>query len=183
AEANEKLHQLASLDGLTQVANRRHFDDYLASEWKRLTRQQEPLSLILCDIDFFKRYNDTYGHQAGDTCLKKVAQALSSAAKRPGDLVARYGGEEFVLVLPHTNHEGAMSVAEDIHATIHGLAIPHAASVVSDIITISLGVASLIPQQSLFPEVIIRAADQALYQAKERGRNFTVSQDLFGDRY
>ncbi|PSB24451.1 response regulator [Stenomitos frigidus] len=169
--ANQQLECLANLDGLTQVANRRRFDEQLDLEWKRLTREPGPLSLILCDIDYFKRYNDFYGHQAGDTCLKQVAKALEQSLKRPGDFVARYGGEEFVVILPNTNFDGASHVAEIIQTDIEKLYISHAQSQVSTHITLSLGISSMIPTKEASESSLIAAADKALYEAKRRGRN------------
>lgn len=172
--ANQELERLASSDGLTQLANRRRFDQYLAKEWRRLEREQAPLSLILCDVDYFKIYNDTYGHQAGDCCLQKVAAALSHAVKRPADLVARYGGEEFAVILPRTEVEGAYQVAEKIRTSVLGLKTPHAGSPINEYVTISLGVASAIPQRGFPPAELIAMADEALYQAKQAGRDRSV---------
>jgi|GEM_PF-2763788 len=169
--ANQELHRLASLDGLTQLANRRRFDEYLAQEWRRMAREKTPLSIILCDIDFFKLYNDTYGHQAGDDCLQKVARALQDAIKRPADLVARYGGEEFAVILPNTKAEGAMQVAEIIRSAIAALKIFHLNSPLNQQITLSVGVATIIPSPYSSPANLIAAADQALYQAKAQGRD------------
>jgi diguanylate cyclase (GGDEF)-like protein len=152
-DANQELTRLATSDGLTQVANRRRFDEYLQQEWQRMMRDRLPLSLILCDIDFFKIYNDTYGHQDGDDCLKQVAKVLDRAAKRSIDLAARYGGEEFAIILPNTDQEGAIRVAKDIQ---HNM---------------SMGVATTIPFNIIAPEMLITAADRALYQAKEGGRD------------
>lgn len=177
-KANHKLHELASLDGLTQVANRRRFDEYLTEEWERHARKQEPLSLILCDIDFFKNYNDTYGHQAGDACLQQVAQTLSRVAKRPGDLVARYGGEEFTIVLPNTQSEGAIFLAQEIQRAIKALQIAHINSSVTPVVTLSLGVATILPTPQSNPARLIRAADQALYQAKANGRDQAIAHTL-----
>jgi len=174
AKANEELSRLATLDGLTQLANRRKFDEYIYAEWRRLAREQLPLSLVLCDIDYFKRYNDNYGHQAGDDCLRQVARAMSRAVKRPADLVARYGGEEFVVVLPNTKAEGAVQVAAAMQQEIAQLKLIHAASEVNPYVTLSLGVASTIPSQTFLPEVLINIADNALYEAKERGRNCII---------
>jgi diguanylate cyclase (GGDEF)-like protein/PAS domain S-box-containing protein len=171
--ANEELQRIASLDGLTQVANRRAFDECLHREWRRTIREHSMLSLILCDIDFFKLYNDTYGHQAGDTCLKQVAQAIASAAKRPADLVARYGGEEFAVILPHTNGEGAMQVAQTIRNQVKALRIHHAKSPVG-YVSISLGVAVTLPRPQDSVEKLIRSADRALYEAKSLGRDRAV---------
>jgi diguanylate cyclase (GGDEF)-like protein len=169
--ANRELQRIASMDGLTQVANRRRFDEYLQQEWQRMLREQLPLSLILCDIDFFKPYNDTYGHQAGDRCLQQVAQALQTAVRRPADLVARYGGEELAIILPNTQPEGAGYVAQQVCAIIKNLAIPHASSLVHSGITISAGAAGIIPPFDLSVEDLIASADRALYQAKAAGRD------------
>lgn len=185
--ANEELHRLAFLDGLTRVANRRGFDQALEHEWRRLIREsvsatnagtqthfvQNPssLSLILCDVDFFKLYNDSCGHLAGDECLQEVAEALSRSVKRPGDLVARYGGEEFAVLLPNTDAAGAVSVAQKIRAEIRNLQIRHPTSSVSEFITVSLGVTATIPCSSTVPSELIAIADKALYQAKESGRD------------
>jgi diguanylate cyclase (GGDEF)-like protein/PAS domain S-box-containing protein len=170
-EANKTLELLAHTDGLTQIANRRYFDDYLLKEWQRLAREQLPLSLILLDIDHFKAYNDYYGHQAGDQCLISIAQAIKRTIKRPADLVARYGGEEFVIVLPMTNREGAIIVAQQIQQSIHDLAIFHQKSEVSNIVTISMGISSTIPDYQAQPDVLIAQADKVLYTAKQQGRN------------
>jgi len=174
-QANRELQRLATLDGLTGVANRRRFDQYLEDEWWRMIREESPLSLILCDIDFFKKYNDTYGHQAGDACLRRVADALRFCAKRSVDLVARYGGEEFAVVLPNTTTIGASLVAEELRSLVHGLKITHAASNVSEYVTLSLGVASLYPEPDTPPATLISEADMALYQAKASGRNRYVA--------
>jgi diguanylate cyclase (GGDEF)-like protein len=169
--ANRELQRLASMDGLTQLANRRRFDEYLQQEWQRMTREQLPLSLILCDIDYFKPYNDTYGHQAGDRCLQQVAHTLQSAVRRPADLIARYGGEELAIILPNTQPAGAAHIAQIICTAIKNLAIPHASSTVHSCITISAGAAGIIPPFDLTPEDLIAAADRALYQAKAEGRD------------
>jgi diguanylate cyclase (GGDEF)-like protein len=171
AQANQKLHSLANLDGLTQVANRRRFDEYLSQELRRMKREQQPLSLIMGDVDYFKRYNDYYGHQSGDVCLKKIAQAMNTVAMRPADLVARYGGEEFAIILPQTPSEGVKTVAEAIRQEIGQLKIPNALSDVSEYVTLSLGIASLIPDRDTSPEDLINLADSALYRAKEQGRD------------
>lgn len=170
-EANQKLEQLANLDGLTQVANRRCFNNRLQSEWQRLAREQQPLSLILLDIDAFKRYNDRYGHLAGDDCLIRIAQALQKIVRRTADLAARYGGEEFVLLLPNTNLEGGIKVAQNIQQEIHNLAIPHSQSDVKEIVTVSLGISSLIPKLEVKPDTLVAYADKALYDAKQQGRD------------
>lgn len=169
--ANHQLQRLAAIDGLTQLANRRRFDQYLQQEWQRMLREQLPLSLILCDIDFFKFYNDTYGHQAGDDCLRQVAHVIQNSAKRASDLPARYGGEEFAVVLPNTNQEGAILVAQDIQTGVKQLGIAHAGSKVCGTVTVSLGVSNTIPSVITSPELLINAADKALYQAKAEGRD------------
>jgi len=169
--ANQKLKRLANLDGLTQVANRRYFDSYLAQRWKAAMRDQQSLSLILFDVDFFKRYNDHYGHLAGDRCLGMIAQTTQVTVRRSSDLVARYGGEEFAVILPETPLLGALTIAEQIQAAIQTLKIEHAASEVSDFVTVSLGIACLIPQADTCAESLINAADTALYDAKRQGRN------------
>ena len=171
AKVNEELQRLANSDGLTQVANRRCFDERLQSEWHRLMEGKQQLSLIMLDVDYFKRYNDCYGHQKGDNCLQQVAQAISRAVKRPADLVARYGGEEFAIILPNTFAEGAIAVAQLIQQEIQQLKIPHLQSEVSQSITLSLGVSTMIPTLDLSVEILINQADEALYQAKRQGRD------------
>jgi diguanylate cyclase (GGDEF)-like protein len=168
---NKKLLRLATLDGLTQVPNRRRFDEYLDLQWQQMSRHGQYLSLILCDIDYFKKYNDTYGHQQGDDCLQRVAKAISGGVKRPADLVARYGGEEFAVILPHTDASGAERVAEDIHLEIGRLKALHISSAVHEYVTLSIGIATTIPISQLSPEALIGVADQALYEAKRSGRN------------
>ncbi len=170
--ANQELHRIASLDGLTQVANRRCFDEFLNHEWRR--GGETPLSLILCDIDYFKPYNDTYGHQAGDECLQRVAAALRQCIKPKLELIARYGGEEFAAVLPNTDLKTALELAERIRTQVAGLQIPHAQSQVSAYITMSLGVATLTPCSETSPTQLIANADEALYVAKAGGRNRVV---------
>ncbi len=177
-ELNLELKKLANLDGLTQVANRRRFDDYFLQEWRRSMREEQWLSLILCDVDYFKFYNDHYGHLAGDDCLQRVAQTMNDQVQRPADLVARYGGEEFVLLLPNTPSKGAQQVALNLQSRIQSLRLPHAQSKVKPYVTMSLGVASVIPRANLSPEDLISAADQALYQAKHQGRDRVVVNSL-----
>ncbi len=172
--ANQELLSLANLDGLTQIPNRRRFDDYFAEEWRRHLREQAPLALILIDIDYFKRYNDCYGHQCGDDCLIRVAQGITKIPQRPADLVARYGGEEFVAILPNTSTEGALTIAESMRKAIATLAIPHANSEVSQCVTLSLGATSLIPMPDKSPEDLIANADRALYAAKHQGRDRAI---------
>lgn len=169
--ANQGLRRMAYLDGLTQVANRRRFEQHLEEEWRRMTRQKTPLSIILADIDYFKGFNDLYGHQAGDNCLRLVARTLNHAAKRPGDLVARYGGEEFVVILPNTDLKGAETVAEDIRRAIRDRHISHRSSAIDTILTMSLGVASCIPSSENSAAHLLKQADKALYVAKEGGRD------------
>ncbi|WOD40802.1 diguanylate cyclase domain-containing protein [Nodosilinea sp. E11] len=169
--ANEKLGRLATLDGLTQIPNRRRFDQYLEQEWQRLVREQQPLSLIMFDVDFFKPYNDCLGHQQGDEALIAIAAAATRAVKRAADLLARYGGEEFAVILPNTRRAGAEIVAKALQAEIAALQIAHPQSPVSDYLTISIGIASVVPTTDQSPEDLIAAADAALYQAKRRGRD------------
>ncbi|MBN1276202.1 MAG: diguanylate cyclase [Deltaproteobacteria bacterium] len=173
-EANRKLQYLAIIDGLTQLANRRRFDECLEQEWKRLKREEAPLSLIMCDVDFFKLYNDTYGHQLGDDCLRSVAEAIRQSVKRSTDLAARYGGEEFGVILPNTNKEGALHTAEVIRNEIKQIKIVHSQSKVSRYVTLSLGISTMIPSQGLSPEALVKEADKALYTAKEQGRDRAV---------
>jgi diguanylate cyclase (GGDEF)-like protein len=162
----------ARIDGLTQIANRRRFDEYLLQEWSRHIRIQLPLSLLICDVDHFKLFNDRRGHQAGDECLKSVAKALNQCY-RAGDLVARYGGEEFAMVLPQTSRAGAVQVAERVRAAVAAAALPHPASPVCDRVTVSIGVASMTPppQAPSDPRSLIEQADRHLYLAKKLGRN------------
>ena len=177
-KANEELKRLASVDGLTQIANRRRFDEIMEKEWERMIREKGALSLIMCDIDFFKLFNDNYGHQEGDRCLQAVAKAIDSALMRPADLAARYGGEEFVVILPNTNEQGAMHLAERIRKGILSLKIPHAHSKTSPYLSLSLGISSIIPEKGVLSETLIKAADMALYEAKEKGRNRAVLNTL-----
>lgn len=174
-KANETLTRIATLDGLTQIANRRKFDEYLSIEWKRAMRDKSELSLILCDIDFFKLYNDNYGHQGGDDTLRKVAKCIEENCRRASDLAARYGGEEFVVVLPETDHSGALKVAENLRVAVENLAIPHQYSKANSCVTISAGVITMIPAYHMSPETLVKQADAALYQAKELGRNRFVA--------
>ncbi|MEA5578188.1 diguanylate cyclase domain-containing protein, partial [Anabaena sp. UHCC 0451] len=169
--ANQKLEQLVNLDGLTQVANRRCFDERLQAEWTRLAREQQPLALILFDVDKFKNYNDYYGHLGGDDCLVRLAQTVQKTVYRPADLVSRYGGEEFSILLPNTDLAGAIQVAQSIQQAIHDLAIPHTKSDVKNIVTVSMGICSLIPSLDIKPDILISSADQALYNAKKKGRD------------
>lgn len=169
--ANEQLKRMAYLDGLTQVANRRRYEQYLVQEWRRMGREQQPLALIMADIDFFKDFNDCYGHQAGDDCLRLVARILARAAQRPGDLVARYGGEEFVIVLPGTDSQGAETVAEAARYRLHRRRIPHNMSTIGNWVTMSFGVASCVPSSEVTMNQLVKWADEALYRAKANGRD------------
>lgn len=171
AEANLKLEKLATHDGLTGIPNHRKFLDFLDNEWKRGIRNQKPLSAILMDVDFFKLYNDYYGHQMGDDCLRKVAEAIRKVVKRPADLAARYGGEEFVILLSETDSAGAKVVAEQARKSVEELNIPHEKSDAHSHVTISLGVATIIPGEKTDPASLVKRADEALYRSKENGRN------------
>jgi diguanylate cyclase (GGDEF)-like protein len=173
-ELSEQLRKQSVVDGLTGIANRRNFDEELARIWRRAQRESAAVSLVLIDIDHFKRYNDHYGHVAGDDCLRRVAQALQHTVKRPFDLVARYGGEEFVVVLPDTSAPASARLAEEMRTAVELLDIPHAASTVSCRVTISSGVAAMFPTAGAQPEGLIAAADVCLYQAKTAGRNRVV---------
>lgn len=180
--ANAELRALSGQDGLTGIANRRRFDEQIRLEWRRCRRDGYPLALVLADVDYFKRYNDHYGHLQGDDCLIAVAGALKRCVQRAGDLVARYGGEEFAILLPNTDSAGAACVAERVRAAVEALQLPHAASDTAPVVTLSMGVAVFTPQQlgEATPEDLIHHADQALYQAKAQGRNrVTVNTAVF----
>jgi diguanylate cyclase (GGDEF)-like protein/PAS domain S-box-containing protein len=169
--ANRELERLATEDSLTKLSNRRRFDEYLELEWRRQARSGNQISLIMCDVDFFKKYNDQYGHQAGDACLKSVADAIRKRVGRPGDLIARYGGEEFAIVMPETDFKGALRVAENIREELTKMQIPHSESLAASFVTISCGIASMYPIMNVAPQTLIERADQSLYQAKKQGRN------------
>ncbi|CEO89910.1 GGDEF domain-containing protein, partial [Syntrophaceticus schinkii] len=166
-EANQKLEKLSQTDSLTGIFNRSVFDRTIRAEWDRCKRHHSPLSLIMVDIDIFKAYNDNYGHQAGDDCIRWVAQSLRACVKRSSDIVARYGGDEFAVILPHVNRDTAVQFADQIRKKVLELAIPHPFSPVSPYLTISAGVQTLIPSDELSIEKLIRTADQALYEAKK----------------
>ncbi|MDQ7830974.1 MAG: diguanylate cyclase [Desulfovibrionaceae bacterium] len=167
----ERLEQLSNQDGLTSVSNRRRFEEVYEKEWLRAKRDGSPLSLLMIDIDCFKAFNDTYGHLRGDCCLKAVAEAICIVLKRPGDFVARFGGEEFVVILPGTGEAGALVIAEDIRENVRSLDIEHATSLAAERVTVSIGVASLIPRADLTAKSLLQASDAALYQAKSNGRD------------
>lgn len=178
--AQTALQNLASRDGLTGIANRRAFDERLKIEWSRAIREGQPLSLLMLDVDFFKRYNDGYGHQSGDECLRRVAEAMAGAVFRAADLAARYGGEEFVVLMPNTNAAGALAVAERVCERIRGLGLPHAHSDIARHVTASIGVATMTPAPEQLDAELIAAADRALYSAKHSGRNRVVAADQPG---
>ena len=172
---NNELKRLASIDPLTQLANRRYFMERMELEWKRMYREKKFLSVIMCDIDYFKLFNDNYGHQEGDKCLCAVAQAINSALRRPADLASRFGGEEFIVILPDTDIKGTSIVAENIRSKVFELKIPHKFSLVDHYVSLSLGTASLIPGADNDKDSFIKAADSALYEAKKMGRNRVCS--------
>jgi len=176
-EANRELMRLSSADGLTGIANRRRFDETLLKEWRRCAREARPLALLLIDVDFFKPFNDNYGHQAGDECLKAVARVLSQTLHRPSDLAARYGGEEFAVILPGTDEAGALAVAEALRVAVQQMGITHRYSEVAPVVTISVGLACATPQPGNETGFIglLKDADAALYRAKSEGRNRVVS--------
>ncbi|MGB5157234.1 diguanylate cyclase domain-containing protein [Desulfobacterium sp. N47] len=170
-KTNKILQDISSIDGLTSIPNRRCFDDFVNREWKSAVRKSTSLSFIMIDIDNFKAYNDNYGHQEGDECLKQIGKVLKEAVKRPQDLVARYGGEEFIAALVDTDPNGASTVAERICSKVKALNIPHAFSPTANIVTISMGIAGGIPNRESLPGSFITMADKALYLAKKEGRN------------
>jgi diguanylate cyclase (GGDEF)-like protein len=172
---NQELQYLARFDELTKIANRRYFDEYILQEWQTLEQAQLPLSIIFCDVDYFKSYNDSYGHLAGDQCLQSIASAIRAAIKRPEDLATRYGGEEFAIILPRTSSIGATEVAKRIQANIAELKIPHTNSSVNLYITLSFGIATITPNANLSYSHLVNVADQALYWAKIEGRNRIVT--------
>ena len=173
--SREELERLSRQDGLTGLANRRYFDDILRREFLRSVRERVPLTLIIGDTDCFKAFNDRHGHLQGDECLKRIAAEFGGLCRRSADLAARYGGEEFALILPDTPPEAAARMAESLRHAVEGLAIPHAASTVADHVTVSLGIATLVPRHGDAPEALIESADRALYEAKQQGRNRCVA--------
>ncbi|WP_026889856.1 diguanylate cyclase domain-containing protein [Clostridium beijerinckii] len=170
-EANFKLENLSTLDGLTGISNRRSFDNYIETSLRSCVRSQKPISLIMADIDFFKGYNDNYGHLKGDECLIEVAKTIAASVKRPLDFAARYGGEEFAAILPETDIEGAKVIAEVIRKNVEGLKIVHEHSKASPYVTLSLGIATIQPNLESSYDELIESADKALYRAKSNGRN------------
>jgi diguanylate cyclase (GGDEF)-like protein len=165
------LESLASIDGLTDIPNRRALDQALDQEWRRASRAGAPMAVIILDVDYFKRYNDRFGHAAGDECLRKVARTLTAALLRPADLAARYGGEEFAAVLPETQLEDAGQVAERIRVGVADLALPHPDSEAAPVVTVSLGVAATWPEPNRTLQELVEKADRLLYEAKSSGRN------------
>ncbi len=168
---NERLKELTRTDPLTKIANRRYFEEFLKIEWKRSMRKREPISAIMVDIDYFKKYNDYYGHQKGDIALYKVAKSLKNFSRRAGDFVARFGGEEFIVILTNTENKIAVEIAENMRKEVMKLKIKHPLSDIADVLTISLGVATMIPEKEINCELLVKAADEALYKAKKTGRN------------
>lgn len=177
-QQSDLLATYAFLDGLTGLANRRAFDDKSALEWRHGLRSEQPLSTILLDVDHFKPYNDSYGHAAGDECLRSVAAALSGQIGRAGDLLARYGGEEFVVILPGTDHARALAVGESLRAAVQALGLAHRASRVADQVTVSVGVSTTVPRAGISLSTLLEATDQALYAAKSGGRNGVMGAEL-----
>ncbi|MGF1493186.1 MAG: diguanylate cyclase domain-containing protein [Microcoleaceae cyanobacterium] len=170
-----ELERLAKIDSLTQIANRRYFDECLRKEWSRLAREQQPLSLIFCEVDCFQAYNEHYGHQTGDQCLKRIAKVVDRSVRRPADLVARYAGAVFAILLPNTHIEGAMQLAEWIRTGVSDLRIAHEQSTVNPYMTLSLGLSSVVPHRDLSFMTLVRIADEALYQAKDQGHNRAIT--------
>jgi len=175
--AQAALEELANHDGLTGIANRRSFDETLKLEWRRTTRDMQTLSLLMVDVDHFKKYNDTYGHIAGDECLKRIAQEMYKQMQRASDVVARYGGEEFAVVLPNSSLEGAMVVAERLRTTVKSLALPFAGSE-AGCVTVSIGAASVMPTRLIDSWQLISTADAALFDAKQAGRNRVAAMEV-----
>ncbi len=174
----DMLEKLSAIDGLTGIANRRRFDEYLESEWRKALRDRSRLSLIMIDIDYFKRYNDWLGHLAGDACLKRIAHAIVNSCQRPSDLCARYGGEEFAIVLPQTDNHGAKHVATTIQSNLGSMKVAHERSPICPVVTVSIGISTLLPTPQTQPTDLVKTSDKALYEAKSRGRNQIVSIDF-----
>ncbi|OWY29638.1 diguanylate cyclase [Herbaspirillum robiniae] len=176
-QSNFELQRLTNTDGLTGIANRRYFDDYLAAEWKRARREKLELALLLIDVDYFKLYNDNYGHVAGDAVLRQVAQALEGSIMRPADLSARFGGEEFAMILPRTALDGAHAIGEKICKLVEAQQVPHERSAASQWLTVSIGAGCVVPGEEQPISELIEMADRRLYMAKQQGRNRVVWQD------
>ena len=174
-QANDRLARLSQQDGLTGLANRRRFDLDLLRELGRARREHRPVSLVFADVDYFKAFNDTYGHPAGDDCLRRIAAALRSACRRPGDVAARYGGEEFALILPDVTEEAARHVAGEAMRAVASLEIEHRGSEVARVVTMSFGVAGCVPDADVVADVLLARADQALYAAKRAGRHLVAA--------
>ena len=175
---NRELEKLVNVDGLTQISNRFYFDEYIRQEWLKSARERAEISLVFLDIDYFKDYNDHYGHQEGDECLRQLARIFSKCARRPADLVARYGGEEFVVLLPHTDLKGAEHVAGNIRRALRESVIPHPKSKVKPYVTCSMGIACMIPAHDVSVDKFVSMADEALYLAKDRGRDQIAVREL-----
>ena len=176
-EKNEELKKISIRDGLTEIYNRRYFHQYFEREWKRAIRDKKLISLIMIDIDFFKLFNDTYGHLAGDDCLIQIANTLNDLVNRPADLFARYGGEEFVAILPGTEKDGTLLLAEEMRKAVEALKIEHTSSTISEYVTISLGVGTIFPDNKSSSNALIKLADKILYKVKQSGRNMVKSND------
>jgi diguanylate cyclase (GGDEF)-like protein len=174
-KVEEKLKRIASLDGLTGIPNRRHFDNTINLEWRRAMRSAKPISLIIVDVDYFKNYNDIHGHLAGDSCLQKIARTIKDSIRRAGNFAARYGGEEFVVILPDTDADGAYLFAESLRQKIENLNIEHKNSKIGKNVTVSLGVSTAAPKKGGTLDELISLADKALYKAKQEGRNRVVT--------
>lgn len=175
---NKRLEAISTVDSLTNLANRRYFDDALQRELLRAQRAKTSISLIMLDIDFFKQYNDEYGHLAGDNCMRLISTVLQENVKRPGDMAARYGGEEFCIIMPDTDQQGAIKLAEQIKKEVESLKIPHVKSGIADHVTVSMGTATTVPGPHFTPNTLINAADKALYTAKKDGRNLIRSSNI-----
>lgn len=177
SEVNRLLEAQATTDGLTGISNRRHFDQSLAQEWERHTRSRLPLSILLLDIDFFKKYNDAFGHLAGDDCLQEIAQTIRSSISRPGDLIARFGGDEFTIILPQTDRAGAIAVATIVARKLKDRQLPHPASELGSAVTVTIGCSTMVPARGIAMREILERADRALYRAKAEGRNRLMHSD------
>ncbi|HVL00982.1 MAG TPA: diguanylate cyclase [Dongiaceae bacterium] len=174
----DMLEQLVSIDSLTEVANRRRFDEVLDQEWRRSVRNESPLSIVMIDVDYFKALNDSFGHAAGDICLKQIALALKNSLRRSSDTLARYGGEEFAAILPNIGYADALKLAEQMRQNVESLAIPHPRSPLGAHVTVSLGLTTALPNMQNSPTQLLRLADEMLYQAKQEGRNRVKGTDL-----